>query len=285
MVVKSSLGKGLGALIPQGQAAAAAEAAGRGILEIELTRITPNIHQPRKTFREEGLADLAASIKSNGVIQPVVVRKKDGGGYELIAGERRFRASMVAGLKKIPAIIKDVAPEGVLELALIENIQREDLNPVETAEAYERLIKESEYTQEQLAERVGKERSTVANFLRLLALPSEIKRDLAEGALTMGHAKALLSLDAAHKQVAIRREILARGLSVRETEALVRKMKSPVKVVRKKPASAQLAMLEDELKRKLGTKVHIKNRGKGGKIEIEYYSADEFERILDLIRG
>lgn len=282
---KPALGKGLGALIPK--PAAQLHPNSGGVMEIEITRIVPNEYQPRKTFNEGPLAELAASIKSKGIIQPVVVRKHKGGGYELIAGERRFRASQLAGLKKIPAIVKDVAPDEVLELALIENIQREELNPIETAEAYDRLIREFGLKQEDMADKVGKDRSTVANFLRLLELPSEVKRDLAEGAMSMGHAKAVLSLPENKQRLQLRREILTRGLSVRETEALARKMKAPggMKPAPKKAPSAQISMLEDELKRSLGTKVSIKAKGKGGNIEIEYYSPDELERLLDMLRG
>ena len=281
---KPALGRGLGALIPKGPPAGDAPG---GVMEIELTRITPNEFQPRKTFSDGPLAELAASIKSKGVIQPVVVRKNKAGGYELIAGERRFRASKLAGLKKIPAIVKDVAPDEVLELALIENIQREELNPIETAEAYDRLIREFGLRQEEMADKVGKDRSTVANFLRLLELPGDVKRDLAEGAMSMGHAKAILSVDEPAKRMQLRREIITRGLSVREAEALARGMKAPgaMKARPKKAPAAQVAMLEDELKRALGTKVHIKAKGKGGKIEIEYYSPDELERLLDVLRG
>src|SRR5512143_2110916 len=169
---KSALGKGLGALIPPGAQALQAQAGyAQGVMQLELSRITPNEYQPRKTFRDDSLSELAASIKSKGVIQPVIVRKNADGGYQLVAGERRFRASMLAGMKNIPAIVKDVAPTEVLELALIENIQREDLNPVETAEAYDRLIKDFKLSQEEMAGRVGKDRSTVTNFLRLLTLP------------------------------------------------------------------------------------------------------------------
>lgn len=279
---KPALGRGLGALIPKAPPAEAIS----GLVELELTRISPNEYQPRKTFNEGPLAELAASIKSKGVIQPVVVRKKTGGGYELIAGERRFRASQIAGLKKIPAIVKDVAPDEMLELALIENIQREELNPVETAEAYDRLIKEFGLTQEDMAVKVGKDRSTIANFLRLLELPADVKRDLAEGALSMGHAKAILSLDEQAKRLQLRREILTRGLSVREAESLARGMKAPGAIKKvKKGLSEQVTMLEDELKRALGTKVHIKAKGKGGRIEIEYYSPEELERLLDVLRG
>ncbi len=280
---KQALGKGLGALIPQGP-----DAGQRGVLEIELSRIIPDGHQPRKTFHDESLAELADSIKANGVIQPIIVRKANGGGYGLIAGERRYRASMMAGLKKIPAIVKDVSPAGAFEMALVENIQREDLNPIETAEAYGRLMNEFDMTQEAVSERVGKERSSVANFLRLLTLPTDIKKDLAIGSLSMGHAKAILSVEPAVKQLALRREILSRGLSVREAETCAKRMRAPGRMitVKRKEPTPQIAMLEDELKRSLGTKVRIKAKakGKGGAIEIEYYSADEFERLLDLLR-
>jgi len=278
---KSALGRGLGALIPKGTG----EAVQKGSALIEITRIVPNKYQPRKTFKDGPLKELADSIKKSGVIQPVVVRRREDGGYELIAGERRYRASMMAGLDKIPAVIKDVSPEEVLELALIENIQREDLNPVETAEAYNRLMKEFGLTQESMAEKVGKDRATVANYLRLVGLPADIKRDMAEGTISMGHAKAILALDAPQKQMALRREILTRGLSVREAEAMARRMKAPGRIVKKKAPSAQMAMLEDELKRALGTKVRIKPRGKGGSIEIEYYTDAEFDRLLETLRG
>jgi ParB family chromosome partitioning protein len=279
---KPALGRGLGALIPKGAEKPESE---RGILEVELTRIVPNAYQPRKEFKDEALRELADSIKSKGVIQPVLLQKNADGGYSLIAGERRFRAARMAGLKKIPAVIKDVSPEEALELALIENIQREDLNPVETAEAYNRLMQEFGLTQEQTSEKVGKERSTVANYLRLLGLPADVKQDIAGGALSMGHAKALLSLDSPQKQMALRRDIIARGLSVREAEAAARRMKSPGRIRKKSTPSAQVSMLEDELKQRLGTRVHIKTSGKGGRIEIEYYSGDEFERLLAFLRG
>jgi len=294
-MAKPALGRGLGALIPKseqkaGTTGAAGEpgAGGAGTpVEIELTRITPNEYQPRKTFIDDSLHELADSIKQKGVIQPVVVRKRPSGGYELIAGERRFRASKLAGLKSVPAIIKDVSPADALELALIENIQREDLNPIETADAFDRLMREFGLTQEKTAERVGKERSTVANYLRLLTLPPDAKKDLASGAMSMGHAKALLALDDPKKQMELRREIVTRGLSVREAEALAKKLKAPGSLkrkVEKKSPSAQVRMLEDELKSALGTKVHILPKGKGGRIEIEYYSNDELERLLDIFR-
>ncbi|MHB8174053.1 MAG: ParB/RepB/Spo0J family partition protein, partial [Nitrospirota bacterium] len=217
---KTALGRGLGALIPAKAAGEIDIITGQpevGLpVEVELIRISASEYQPRKNFRDDSIASLAESIKSVGVIQPVILKKRAGGGYQLIAGERRYRAASLAGLAKIPAILKDVSPAEVLEMALVENIQREDLNPIETAEAFERLMGEFRLTQEELSARVGKERSSVANFLRLLTLPADVKRDLAEGALSMGHAKAILSLEGAAKQMALRREIISRGLSVRE---------------------------------------------------------------------
>jgi ParB family chromosome partitioning protein len=284
---KTSLGKGLGALIPAGAPGTLLKGAGGGATEVELHRIIASDYQPRKNFKDDAIASLAESIKSVGVIQPVILRRREEGGYQLIAGERRFRAAALAGLTKIPAIVKDVSPAEVLEMALVENIQREDLNPIETAEAYERLVGEFKLTQEELSAKVGKERSTVANFLRLLTLPPEVKRDLAEGALSMGHAKAILSLDAASKQMALRREIISRGLSVREAEGAARKLRAPGRIVKVKEAglSAQMEMLEDELKKKFGTKVKIKRKGKRGSINIEFYSDAELDRLLEFLRG
>ncbi len=282
---KTSLGKGLGALIPAGSPGMLLKGSGGGATEVELHRIIASEYQPRKNFKDDAIASLAESIKSVGVIQPVILRRRDEGGYQLIAGERRFRAAALAGLTRIPAIVKDVSPAEVLEMALVENIQREDLNPIETAEAYERLVGEFKLTQEELSAKVGKERSTVANFLRLLTLPPEVKRDLAEGDLTMGHAKAILSLDAASKQMALRREIISRGLSVREAEGAAKRLKAPGHVIKKKEPSAQMAMLEDELKKKLGTKVKIKRKGKRGSINIEFYSDAELDRLLEFLRG
>jgi len=280
---KPALGRGLAALIPKGDEDASG--AKRGWVEVEVSRIVPNQYQPRKTFKDGPLRELAESIKASGVIQPVVLRKKEGGGYELIAGERRYRASIMAGLDRVPAVIKDVSPGEVLELALVENIQREDLNPIETAHAYDRLMKEFGLTQERMAEKVGKDRATVANFLRLTGLPSEIQKDIAEGALSMGHAKAIMAAGSPARQMAMRREIITRGLSVREAEALAKRLKSPGQIKKVKNPSAQVSMLEDELKRSLGTKVKIKPRGKGGSIEIEYYSASELDRLIDALRG
>ena len=225
---KQALGKGLGALIPDLSGLDDKERKALGISEIELDKIIPNEYQPRKVFDDEKLKELAASIKEQGVIQPIIVHRA-GTGYQLIAGERRWRASRLAGLKTIPALVKEATKRELLEMALIENIQREDLNPLEAAEAYKRLQDEFKLTQEDLAKRVGKERSTVTNFLRLLNLPREVKQELATGALSMGHAKALLSLERVRDQLQAAAAIVKNGLSVREAEALASRLKNPPK--------------------------------------------------------
>ncbi len=278
---KQALGKGLGALIPDLSTLDDREKKALGITEIELDRIAPNEYQPRKVFDDEKLKELAASIKEQGVIQPIIVHKA-GSGYELIAGERRWRASRLAGLKTIPSLVKEATKRELLEMALIENIQREDLNALEAAEAYKRLQDEFKMTQEDLARRVGKERSTVTNFLRLLHLPKEIKQDLASGAISMGHAKALLSLERSRDQIHAAALIVKKGLSVREAESLAARLKNPPKE-RKIRQSQELKSLEEKLKKKLGTKVSISSRSKGGRIVIEYYSAEELDRILEMM--
>jgi len=278
---KQALGKGLGALIPDLSTLDDKEKKALGIMEIELDRIAPNEYQPRKVFDDEKLKELAASIKEQGVIQPIIVHKA-GSGYQLIAGERRWRASRLAGFKTIPALVKEATKRELLEMALIENIQREDLNALEAAEAYKRLQDEFKLTQEDLARRVGKERSTVTNFLRILHLPKEIKQDLASGAISMGHAKALLSLERSRDQIQAAALIVKKGLSVREAESLASRLKNPPKE-RKIRQSQELKSLEEKLKKKLGTKVSISSRSKGGRIVIEYYSVEELDRILEMI--
>ena len=292
MVIRPpALGRGLGALIPGGGApagAAPAIATSASVVEIELSRITPNEYQPRRTFKDGPLNDLAESIKSVGVIQPVIVRRKPEGGYELIAGERRFRASGLAGLTKIPAIIKEAAAAEAFETALIENIQREDLNPIETAEAYDRLMREFGLTQESLSTRLGKERPTIANFLRLLTLPGEIKRDIAEGTLSMGHAKAILVLDNAQKQLHVWREIVTRNLSVREAENLAKRIRAGGRIVvrkKEKMKHPQVLLLEDALRKRFGTKVTISPRGNRGTVSFEYYSHEELDGLLELLHS
>ncbi len=278
---KQALGKGLGALIPDLSVLDDKEKKALGISEIELDKIIPNDYQPRKVFDDEKLKELAASIKEQGVIQPIIVHKA-GGGYQLIAGERRWRASRLAGLKTIPALVKEATKRELLEMALIENIQREDLNPLEAAEAYKRLQDEFKLTQEDLARRVGKERSTITNFLRLLGLPKEIKHDLSSGALSMGHAKALLSLDRVRDQLQAAASIVKKGLSVREAEALAHGLKNPPKE-KKTRQNQELKSVEEKLRKSLGTKVSITSKSKGGRIVIEYYSSEELDRILEKI--
>jgi ParB family chromosome partitioning protein len=278
---KQALGKGLGALIPDLSALDDKEKKALGINDIELDKIVPNEYQPRKVFNDEKMKELAASIKEQGVIQPVIVHRA-GSGYQLIAGERRWRASRLAGLKTIPALVKEATKRELLEMALIENIQREDLNPLEAAEAYKRLQDEFKLTQEDLAKRVGKERSTVTNFLRLLGLPKEIKQELSTGALSMGHAKALLSLERVRDQMQAAVMIVKKGLSVREAEALAVRLKNPPKE-KKARLSHELKSVEEKLKKTLGTKVSITAKSNGGRIVIEYYSVEELDRIVDTI--
>ncbi len=278
---KQALGKGLGALIPDLSTLDGKERKALGIHEIELDKIVPNEYQPRKVFDDEKLKELSDSIREQGVIQPVIVHRA-GSGYQLIAGERRWRASRLAGLKTIPALVKEATKRELLEMALIENIQREDLNPLEAAEAYKRLQDEFKLTQEDLAKRVGKERSTVTNFLRLLNLPKEVKHELATGNLSMGHAKALLSLERARDQIQAATAIAKKGLSVREAEALAARLKNPPRE-RKARLGHELKAVEEKLKKALGTKVTIASKSKGGRIVIEYYSPEELDRILERI--
>jgi ParB family chromosome partitioning protein len=277
--MKAALGKGLDALIPAG---------GQEIIEVELHRIVASSAQPRKNFREEPLRELAASIKEKGVLQPVLVKRERDGGFRLIAGERRYRASKLAGLKKIPVILKEAGPEDSLEIALIENIQREDLGPMEAARAFQSLIKQFGLTQEKLADKVGKDRATVANYLRLLGLPNEVKRFVDEGTLSMGHARAILGIQSRSRQLVAAKKVVKEGLSVRETEGLARRIsaEAEAKPAKKKARkSPEVRSLEEKLIRHLGTKVQVKARGKRGSIEIEYYSLEELDRLLDVLLG
>jgi len=278
---KQALGKGLGALIPDLSSLDDKERKALGINEIELEKIVPNEYQPRKHFDDEKLRELASSIKEQGVIQPIIVHKMNSG-YQLIAGERRWRAARLAGLKTIPALVKEATKRELLEMALIENIQREDLNPLEAAEAYKRLQDEFKLTQDDLAKRVGKERSTVTNFLRILGLPKEVKHEIATGSISMGHAKALLSLERIRDQIRAASLIVKKGLSVREAEAIATRLKNPPKE-KKIRQSHELKAVAEKLTKSLGTKVSISAKAKGGRIVIEYYSADELDRILEKI--
>lgn len=277
-MAKTALGRGLDALIP--------ERKGREIIEIEITRITAGREQPRKSFNDDRLRELADSIKEKGVLQPVLVKREPNGAFSLIAGERRTRAAQLAGLKKIPAIVREDAPAEILEIALIENIQREDLNPIETAGAFDRLMKEFNLTQEQVSAKVGKERATVANYLRLLVLPDEIKSLLSQGEISMGHARALLAIEGRAAQVSAARKIISSGLSVRETERLARQSPQGVSRGAKKTVSdPHSAQIEEKLIKALGTKVRLKhnNKTRRGTIEIDYYSLEELDRLLDIM--
>lgn len=277
--MKTALGRGLDALIPDKR--------GREIVEIDIARIAAGREQPRKHFNDARLKELSESIRERGVLQPVLLSREPDGSYSLIAGERRTRAAQLAGLRKIPAIIREDNPTERLEIALIENIQREDLNPIETAGAFDRLMNEYGLTQEQVSLRVGKERATVANYLRLLALPDEIKALVSDGELSMGHARALLAVEGRMAQLEAARRVIQKSLSVRETEHLVKQ--SPKAKNRRARAAADLhaAEVQQRLISALGTKVHVRHNQKlkQGKIEIEYYSLEELERLLDIMLG
>jgi ParB family chromosome partitioning protein len=281
MASRHGLGRGLGALLPP-LASPAPEPTGQ-VQEIAVDAIAPNPHQPRKDFDSNALHELSASLRHSGVLQPVVVRRA-GTGYELIVGERRWRAAKLAGIERIPAVIREANDAESLELALVENLLREDLNPLEEAEAYQRLLAEFNWTQEELAERVGKDRSSIANCLRLLKLPEQIQADLRAGRLTMGHARALLSLDTATGQLKLREEILAHSWSVRATEEGVKRTRShlPRRPPRRSP---ELAALEDSLREKLATRVRLVGNERHGRIEIVYTSREDLDRLTELIAG
>ena len=279
--MKPALGKGLSALIPDKRKAPATD-----IPELNLKSIIPNEYQPRRIFNEAPLNELVASIKEKGVIQPVIVRKSANNIYQLIAGERRWRAAKIAGLSSIPAIIKDATSVEALEIALIENIQREDLNPLETAEAFQRLITDFNLTHDDLSRKVGKDRATVTNYLRILKLPLEIKKKLADASLSIGHAKALLQVNNQRLQIDIANKIIRKGLSVREAEALCKKSSSTTSssLKAKSAKDPQIASLEEKLMHSLGTKVQLHHKSnKRGKIEIQYYSLEELDRLLEIL--
>ena len=274
---RPALGRGLSALIPD---APAAPAAAERALDLDIDLLRPNRAQPRTIIDETRIDELARSIKSQGVIQPIIVRKV-GRDYEIIAGERRWRASQRAGLLKVPVVVRDVPDEKLLAVALIENIQREDLNPIEEAQAYRRLADEYQLTQEQIADAVGKDRSSVANFMRLLKLPREVRENIGAGALSMGHARALLGLPGEAEQLRLSREIVARNLSVRETESLVKKAAAPAAPREEPRADVHTRAAEEKLRFALGTRVRIARRGKGGRIEIDFQSEEELHRLYE----
>jgi ParB family chromosome partitioning protein len=289
---RPALGRGLSALIPDSPAPAAPS---DRALEIDVDRLGPNKFQPRTHMDDERIEELARSIRSNGIIQPIVVRharQSEGRqpldkqvAYEIIAGERRWRAAQRAGLLKVPVVVRDVPDERLLAVALIENIQREDLNPIEEAVAYRRLSDEFHLTQEQIADAVGKDRSSIANYVRLLRLPQEVRASVASSAISMGHARALLGLPDEAAQLRIGREIVAKNLSVRDVEALVKKGTQGDEKKEEKKPDVHTRAAEDKLRLALGTRVHINRKGKGGRIEIEFVNEDELQRLYERLVG
>jgi len=281
MITKRGLGRGLGALL------ASEPSESESLVDVAIDQIEVNPNQPRKVFDFTALDELAASIKASGVIQPIIVRKI-GGSYQLIAGERRWRAARQAGLDRIPALVRDATDAQSLELALVENLLREDLNPIEAAQAYQKLLADFDWTQEELAQRIGKDRTSIANCLRLLRLPEEIQADLRNGCLTMGHARALLALPTVSEQLRLREEILTHDWSVRTTEDSIRAKESLAEARGLAPRkgrrrSVELAALEEALQRGLMTRVRIIGNERKGKIEVSYATADELERLADLL--
>jgi len=272
---RRGLGKGLEALIPTAP----------GVTEVEIASIIPNPRQPRRALDQEALGELAASIKEQGLVQPLVVTGIEGG-YQLLVGERRWRAAKLAGLETVPVVIREATPQQMLELALVENLQREDLNPLETATAYQQLMQEFEMTQQQVADKVGKNRVTVANTLRLLKLPNEVKDALLAEEISEGHARAMLRLRNEQEQIQVLRAIIKSGLSVRQTEELIRSLVEEPKAKPKAPEKPpQLRALEDQFRQALGTKVSLSQGKKGGKLVIYFYSEEELQGIYDLIVG
>ncbi len=288
---KKALGRGLGALIddakyekrPVDEAVSTS-----AIAEIDISKIETNPFQPRKEFDQEALQELANSIKELGIIQPITVKKINDEKFQLISGERRFRASKIAGLKKIIAFVRDANDQGLLEMALVENIQREDLNSIEIAVTYQRLMDECQLTQEKLSDRIGKKRATIANYLRLLKLPAEIQVGVRDKRISMGHAKALINMDDPDAQLKVFYKIINEGLSVRGAEALVREIKFPVNKEKTKTAKFELPKqfldIRDTLKKQLSTKVDLKRNENGkGSITISFNSEDEFNRITEIL--
>ena len=285
MAVERGLGRGLGALLGD----AALQSQEGGSLSLPISQVEPGLKQPRKRFEEDALQDLADSIRTHGIIQPLTVRRLSSGYYQIIAGERRWRAAKLAGLTEVPAVIIEADDRKVMELALIENLQREDLNPIEEANGYKALIQEYGLTQEEAAQRVGKSRPTVANALRLLALPDPVCQLLEEGKLSAGHARAILSLTNGGLQMKLAKKVVEEGLSVRQTEALAKRLAAGEK---EPPSPAPAAgpdlsiyfkEAEKSLAARFGRKVHIVNGKKKGKIELEYYNPDDLNALLDLL--
>ena len=282
-----ALGRGLSTLLPTRSISEGPPSpAPNGLMFLSISMIDPNPNQPRQIFDHQALQELAASIKANGLVQPIVVRRRNER-FEIVAGERRWRAAQVAELTEIPVVVQDVADDKLLELALIENIQREDLNPMETANAFARLVKELDISHEELGRRTGKDRATITNFIRLLKLPNDLQAAVAEGRLSMGHAKALLSLTFADQQLEIARKAMQLNMSVRATEKMIQNLS--VEKEEKAPKEEEkldpnIRAAQDELRNLLGTKVRIvPSNDKRGRIEIDYYSAEDLDRIYSLI--
>jgi ParB family chromosome partitioning protein len=282
MTKRKALGKGLSALIPEGNKLTEGD---ETYFQCPIETIEPNPNQPRQTFLDQELNELVSSIREKGIITPLLVSRTEMG-YQLIAGERRWRAAQKAGLERVPVVVRETTPMESLELALIENIHRKDLNPIEEAMAYQKCIEDSRTTQEALAKTLGKERSTITNMLRLLKLPQVIQKDLIEEQLSMGHARVLAGLDGQTEQKRVRDIIINKALSVRQLEELVKKGKKSGHSKRQTDEREHyFASLTDNLKRSLGTKVEIRKRGRQGKIVIHFYSDDELDRLLDLLNG
>jgi ParB family transcriptional regulator, chromosome partitioning protein len=273
---RPALGRGLSALIPDAPAPQASDRA----LEIDIDLLRPNKFQPRTQMDDSRIDELSRSIRSHGVIQPIVVRKTDTG-YEIVAGERRWRASQRAGLLKVPIVVRDIPDDQLLAAALIENIQRENLNPIEEAHAYRRLSDEFGMTQEQIAESVGKDRSSIANYVRLLRLPAELRDHVGSGALSMGHARALLGLPDDSAQLRVGQEVVDKGLSVRETEVLVKRTTAPPPEKPEEQKDVHTRAAEERLRFALGTRVRIIRKGKGGRLEIDFGDENELHRLYE----
>ncbi|MCJ7564522.1 MAG: ParB/RepB/Spo0J family partition protein [Candidatus Aminicenantes bacterium] len=278
--MKKALGKGIKAFIPEEYGILKEES----YTELEVDELRPSPLQPRMRFDEKGIEELAQSIRKAGVLQPIIVIP-EGEQFRILIGERRWRAAQKAGLRKVPVLIRNIPKEQQLEVSLVENLQREELNPIEIARAYERLTEELGYTQEEVGEKVGKDRASVANFLRLLKLPSEIQESIQDGKISMGHAKILLSVEDSKAQLDLVKRIVQKGLSVRATENLVAKFNKQLSPSRKRNPDPNLEAVQEELLRALGTKVAISGNQKKGIINIFYYSLDELNRISEFIKG
>jgi ParB family chromosome partitioning protein len=278
---RKALGRGLDALFPQNSHVE------QDLMDLDIDRLDPSDVQPRSVFKQQKLEELAQSIRHTGIIQPLVVRRQ-ADRFQIIAGERRWRAAQIAGLHRVPCVVKEIAEEEVLELSLIENIQREELNPIEEAKAFKKLLEGRHLTQDEMARRVGRDRTSITNALRLLRLPEEIQKLVEENKLSMGHARSLLALDSLQHQIELAEEITSRALSVRETERLVKRTATfpdheKAKANKKSPESANILAAESKLSRKLGAPVKIRTNSVGGVVEIKFSSNEDLSRLFDLL--